>query len=61
MPATATERVEALWRLGRESLLLPAAIYVENFDDLLQEGRNAELVSVAPGPVLKHDSPLMID
>jgi hypothetical protein len=43
LPQAATERIEALWRLGRESLLLPAAILVEHFDDLQQEGRSAEL------------------
>lgn len=35
--------VEALWRLGRESLLLPAVVLIEGFDDLLSEGRRREL------------------
>lgn len=37
--------VEALWRLGRESLLLPAALLVEGFDELLLEGRRRELTA----------------
>lgn len=34
---------EALWRLGRELLLLPAVVLVENFDELLAEDRRGEL------------------
>jgi SpoVK/Ycf46/Vps4 family AAA+-type ATPase len=46
MPMAASERAEALWRLGRESLLLPAAIFVDHFDELLQEGRGVELATL---------------
>ncbi|HET9532395.1 MAG TPA: ATP-binding protein [Blastocatellia bacterium] len=46
MPSAGTERAEALWRLGREALLLPAAIFVENFDGLLQEGHRGELTAL---------------
>src|SRR5262249_48069408 len=35
-------RTEALWRLGREALLQPAAIYLAHFDDLLEESRREE-------------------
>jgi len=38
--------VEAWWRLGRESLLLPAALLVEGADDLLSEGRRRELTAL---------------
>lgn len=38
--------VEALWRLGRESLLLPAAVLIEGFDDLLLEGKHRELIAL---------------
>ncbi len=34
---------EVLWRLGRESLLLPAIILVEHFDELLPDERHREL------------------
>jgi SpoVK/Ycf46/Vps4 family AAA+-type ATPase len=34
--------VDALWRLGREALLHPAAIYLANFDDLLEDRRREE-------------------
>jgi hypothetical protein len=37
--------VEALWRLCRESLLLPAVVLVEGFDELLLESRGRELTS----------------
>jgi hypothetical protein len=37
--------VEALWRLGRESLLLPAVLLVEGFDNLLSEGKRGELTA----------------
>jgi winged helix domain-containing protein/ATPase family protein associated with various cellular activities (AAA) len=46
MPMAGAERVEAWWRLGRESLLLPAAVLVEHCDDLLQEGRQAEVMAL---------------
>ncbi|HEX8921936.1 MAG TPA: ATP-binding protein [Pyrinomonadaceae bacterium] len=46
MPQAAADRAEALWRLGRESLLLRAAIFVEHFDDLLHEGRSGELAAL---------------
>lgn len=36
------DRLEAWWRLGRESLLQPAALFVDNFDDLLEGDRGAE-------------------
>jgi len=36
------DRQDAWWRLGRESLLQPAAIFVDHFDDLLEESRAAE-------------------
>src|SRR5260370_12478519 len=34
--------LEALWRLGREALLQPAAIFVAHFEDLLEETRREE-------------------
>ena len=37
---------EYLWRLCREALLLPAIVLVENFDDLLQDGRHSQLASL---------------
>lgn len=46
LPPAGRERTEALWRFGRESLLLPAAMLVEHFDDLLQEGYNGELATL---------------
>lgn len=46
MPTDSISGVEALWRLGRESLLLPAAVLVEGFDDLLVEGRTRELAAL---------------
>lgn len=39
----AADRGEALWRLAREALLQPAGIYLEHVDDLLEDGRRAEL------------------
>ena len=36
------DRQDAWWRLGRESLLQPAAIYVDHFDDLLDDPRSGE-------------------
>jgi hypothetical protein len=36
------DRQEVWWRLGRESLLQPAAIFVDHFDALLEEGRAVE-------------------
>ena len=38
--------VDAFWRLGRESMLLPAVPLIENFDSLLLENRSAELASL---------------
>ena len=46
IPAGETSESEALWRLARESLLMPAVILVEHFDDLLQEGRHRELAAL---------------
>jgi AAA+ superfamily predicted ATPase len=37
------ERADLLWRLGRESFLQPAAIFLEHFDDLLAGDRADEL------------------
>ena len=45
MPAE-MNRVDALWRLGRESLLVPAVLLIEGFDTLLAENRSAELVAL---------------
>jgi hypothetical protein len=41
-----TNGAEAMWRLGREALLLPAALLVEGFDDLLPESRRHELTAL---------------
>jgi hypothetical protein len=41
---SATDGVEALWRLGRESVLLPAVILVEGFDELVSESKRRELM-----------------
>ena len=41
-----TNGAEALWRLGREALLIPAAVLVEGFDELLSEGRRRELAAL---------------
>jgi len=38
--------VEAFWRLGRESMLLPAVPLIENFDSLLLDNRSSELASL---------------
>lgn len=38
--------VEALWRLGREAMLLPAVLLIENFDSLLLENKSGELASL---------------
>ena len=46
LPSSATERAEALWRLGREALLQPAAVLIENFDELLPEASFAELATL---------------
>lgn len=46
MPVGETPEVETLWRLCRESLLLPAVLLVEHFDELLQEGRSRELAAL---------------
>ena len=35
-------RADALWRLGREALLQPAALFLTNFDDLLDDNRREE-------------------
>jgi hypothetical protein len=43
LPASEFLEVDVLWRLCREALLLPAVILIENFDDLLQDGRQREL------------------
>lgn len=42
----ARDKVDSLWRLGRESLLQNAAILVENFDDLLEEDAEAALAAL---------------
>jgi winged helix domain-containing protein/ATPase family protein associated with various cellular activities (AAA) len=46
MPNGETSDLDPLWRLCREALLLPAVILVENFDDLLQDGKHRELSSL---------------
>lgn len=46
MPNGETSDLDLLWRLCREALLLPAVILVENFDDLLQDGKQRELSSL---------------
>ncbi|HKG62338.1 MAG TPA: AAA family ATPase [Pyrinomonadaceae bacterium] len=38
--------VDAFWRLGRESILLPAVLLIENFDSLLLENKSAELAAL---------------
>lgn len=43
LPSGETPEGEVLWRLCREALLLPAVLLIENFDELLQEGRQREL------------------
>ena len=43
MPNGDTNEVDVLWRLCREALLLPAVLLIQNFDDLLHEGRQREL------------------
>ena len=40
------DKVDSLWRLGRESLLQNAAILIENFDDLLEEDAEAALAAL---------------
>ena len=46
MPNGETNDLDPLWRLCREALLLPAVILIENFDDLLQDGKHRELSSL---------------
>ncbi|HYV10273.1 MAG TPA: ATP-binding protein [Pyrinomonadaceae bacterium] len=46
MPNGETSDLDPLWRLCREALLLPAVILVENFDDLLEDGKQRELSSL---------------
>jgi hypothetical protein len=46
MPNGETSDLDPLWRLCREGLLLPSVILVENFDDLLQDGKHRELSSL---------------
>lgn len=43
------DRQDFWWRLSRESLLQPAAVFIENFDDLLQESRAAERQALLEG------------
>jgi SpoVK/Ycf46/Vps4 family AAA+-type ATPase len=43
VPGSPLERADVLWRLARESLLQPAALLVEHFDDLLADDRALEL------------------
>lgn len=45
MPAD-VNGVDAFWRLGRESLLLPAVLLIENFDNLLLETKSSELAAL---------------
>ncbi len=45
IPGSGTEQAELLWRLGRESLLQPCAIFLEHFDELLAEDRRVELAA----------------
>ena len=42
MPNGSSNTVDILWRLARESMLLPAVILIENFDDLLAEEKCRE-------------------
>jgi winged helix domain-containing protein/ATPase family protein associated with various cellular activities (AAA) len=58
LPLSAGDRVEALWRLGRESLLRPSIVLVENFDVLLQEGRRGEVEALLDA--VQEFSPLTI-
>src|SRR5258706_7603003 len=46
LPNAETPETEVLWRLCREALLLPAVLLIENFDDLLQDGRQRELAAL---------------
>ena len=46
MPSVETNDIDPLWRLCREALLLPAVLLIENFDDLLQDGKHRELSSL---------------
>lgn len=46
IPNSESTETECLWRLCREALLLPAIVLIENFDDLLNEGRHRELSSL---------------
>jgi hypothetical protein len=53
---SATNTAEALWRLGRESLLVPGIVLVEHFDDLVADDRRRELAVLLEA--LKAFSPL---
>lgn len=58
MSMSTSERAEALWRLGRESHLLSAMVFIDHIDDLFQEGRSGEMITLLKA--LKEFSPLTI-